>query len=270
MQVATRGINTSGTYGLKGYSPTLTLPRFSEDIDSPWEARKAVREQLFNGADWIKMDTTDYYYFTKDGHLWSMPTLTKEEVDAVVDEAHRRGAKVACHAYGGEGLHECVDAGVDTLEHGIDMDDATIKEMVQKGIYTNATLYHYWLDEHKDLEKTDGKYSLYRTACESFGRKVRAGVKVSFGTGVGPFPHGTQGKEFAHMVECGQTPIQALLSATKVSSELMGWQDQVGSLEPGKFADLIAVSGDPLKDITELERVKVVIKGGHIVRNDLN
>ncbi|HXM95440.1 MAG TPA: amidohydrolase family protein [Candidatus Dormibacteraeota bacterium] len=269
MQVASRGINSTGSYGLKGYSPTLSLPRYSIDVDSPWEARKAVRELLFNGADLIKVDDTDYFYFTPDGHFWTMPTLAKEEIIAIVDETHRRGAKVACHAFGGEGLQNCVDAGVDTLEHGMDMDDATIKKMVDKGIYTTATLYHYLLDEHRDLEKTDGKYSLYRTACESYGRKVKAGVKIAFGTGVGPFPHGTQVKEFASMVKCGQTPAQAFRSATSVAAEMMGWQDRVGSIEPGKFADLIAVSGDPIADITELERVKFVMKGGQIVRNDL-
>jgi imidazolonepropionase-like amidohydrolase len=268
MEVATRGINTTGTYGLKGYSPALTLPRFSEDIDSPWEARKAVRDQLFNGTDWIKLDSTDYYRFTSGGHFWTMPTLTREEIDAVVDEAHRRGAKVACHAFGGSGLRDCVDAGVDSLEHGIDIDDATIKEMVKRGTYTTATLYHYWLEEHKDLDVTGGRYSLYRTACESFKRKVDADVRIVFGSGVGPFPHGTQNKEFAHMVKCGQTPAQALRSATSVAADLLGWSDRVGSIEPGKFADFVAVSGDPLVDITELERVKFVMKGGHVVRND--
>jgi imidazolonepropionase-like amidohydrolase len=266
--VATRGINTSGSYGLKGYNPALTLPRYSEDIDSPWEARKAVREQIFNGTDWIKLDSTDHYKFTTGGHLWTMPTLTREEIDAVVDETHRRGGKVACHAFGGSGLRDCVDAGVDSLEHGIDIDDATIKEMVQKGTYTTATLYHYWLEQQKDLDATGGQHSLYRTACESFKRKVDAGVKVAFGSGVGPFPHGTQNKEFARMVECGQTPAQALRSATSVAADLMGWSDRVGSIEPGKFADVVAVSGDPLADITELERVKFVMKGGHVVRND--
>lgn len=268
MQVASRGINTTGTYGLKGYRPDLSLPTFSEDIDSPWEARKAVREQLFNGIDWVKFDSTDYYYFTRDGHLWTMPTLTREEIAAVVDEAHRRGAKVACHAFGGEGLRNCVEAGVDSLEHGIDIDDGLIREMVTSGMYTTPTLYHYWLDEHRDLDKTGGKYSLYRTACESFRRKVAAGVKIGFGSGVGPFPHGTQAKEFEHMVKCGQTPLQALRAATSVNAELMGWSDQVGSIEPGKFADLDAVSGDPLADITELERIKFVMKGGRVVRND--
>ncbi|HEX3352822.1 MAG TPA: amidohydrolase family protein [Terriglobales bacterium] len=269
MQVATRGINTTGSYGLKGYSPALTLPRYSEDIDSPWEARKAVREQLFNGADWIKLDSTDHYEFSSSGHFWTMPTLTREEINAVVDETHRRGGKVACHAFGGSGLRDCVDAGVDSLEHGIDIDDATIKEMAEKGIYTTATLYHYMLEEDRDLAKTGGQYSLYKTACESFRRKVNGGVKVVFGSGVGPFPHGTQVKEFAQMVKCGQTPAQALRSATSLASQLMGWEDQVGSIQPGKFADLVAVSGDPLTDITELERIKFVMKGGKVVRNDL-
>jgi imidazolonepropionase-like amidohydrolase len=268
MQVASRGINTTGTYGLKGYSPELSLPRYSQDVDSPWEARKAVRDQLFHGTDWIKLDSTDYYNFIGGGHLWTMPTLTKEEISATVDETHRRGAKVACHAFGGSGLRDCVDAGVDSVEHGIDIDDATIKEMAQKGTYTTATLYHYWLEEKRDLDKTGGQYSLYRTACESFRRKVNGGVKVVFGTGVGPFPHGTQVKEFAYMVKCGQTPAQALRSATSLAAQLMGWEDRVGSIQAGKLADLIAVSGDPLADITELERVKFVMKGGKIVRND--
>ena len=271
MQVATRGLNDTGGGRLVGfldYSPYVPLPTVMEVVDGPWEARKAVREQVFYGADLIKIYASGAYHFTPDGQLMSTPTFTLEEIRAIVDEAHRQGVPAVCHAFAGEGVRNCVEAGVDTLEHAIAMDDATIKKMVDKGIYHTATLYHYWLDQGPDLEKTGGKYSLYRTGCESFQRKVAAGVKIAFGTGVGPFPHGTQVKEFALMVKCGMTSAQAFRAATSVASDLMGWEDRVGSIEPGKFADLIAVSGDPLADITELERVKFVMKGGQIVRND--
>ncbi len=269
MQVSSRGINSTGSYGLKNYNPALILPRMSEDVDSPWEARKAVREQLYNGVDWIKVDDTDYYQFGPNGEFWTMPTLTKEEMEAIVDEAHRRGAKVACHGFGGEGLHNEVDVGCNTIEHNVNLDDYAIRGIVQKGIYICFTLYHYAVDEQKDFAKTGGKYSLHQLSEKSFRAAHAAGAKIYFGTGVGPFPHGTQAREFYWMVKNGMTPAEAFRAATSVAAEMMGWQDRVGSIESGKFADLIAVSGDPLADITELERVKFVMKGGQIVRNDL-
>ena len=269
LQVATRALSTTGGYALEGYSPEVTVPDGVQKVDSPWAARQAVRQQISNGADLIKIYATHHFYFTPDGKLVNIPTFTLEEVQAIVDEAHREGKKVACHAYGGPGLHNCLDAGVDSIEHGLDLDEAAIQEMVQKHIYLVPTLYVYEFDSSDDLKATGGKTSRARIHEASFRRAVVAGVPIAFGTDVGPFPHGTQAKEFAYMVRFGMTPTQAMRAATWVAAELMGWQDRVGSVEPGKFADLVAVEGDPGSDITELERVKFVMKGGHVVRNDI-
>jgi imidazolonepropionase-like amidohydrolase len=208
------------------------------------------------------------FHFTEDGKMVVPPTFTAEEVNAIVDEAHRRGHKVSCHAFGGEGLHNCINAGVESIEHGVDLDDGEIKQMIQKGIYLVPTLYHYQLDREEDEKKRHG-HSVAEVSERSFPKAVAAGVKIAFGSGAGPFPHGSQTKEFEYMVKFGMTPVQAILAATTGAAQLMGWQDRIGSLEPGKFADVVAVSGDPTTDITELERVKFVMKGGQVYKNEL-
>jgi len=269
MQVSTMGLVATGE-GILG-SPEVSLPRRYETVDSPWAARQAVREQIHYGADWIKFHSTAGYEFGPDGSLWSDPTFTKEEVDAIVDEAHRHRKKVACHAFGGEGLRNCVEAGVDTIEHAIDLDAATADLMKKKGIYLELTAYHYSLSGYTipDAKATGGKYSLEELREKSGRLAIARGVKISFGSGVGPFPHGTQAKEFEYLVKYGMTPAQAIQSATIVAAEMLGWTHHVGSIEKGAYADIIAVSGDPLKDISELERVKFVMKGGQLIRNDL-
>jgi imidazolonepropionase-like amidohydrolase len=269
LQVATRALSTTGGYALEGYSPEVTVPSGLQKVDSPWAARQAVREQISYGADVIKIYSTHHFHFTPDGKLVSIPTFTLEEIQAIVDEAHREGVKVACHAYGGVGLHNCLDAGVDSIEHGLDLDDASIQELVQKHIYYVPTLYVYEFEPEEDLKATGGKTSRARIHEASFRKAVAAGVAIAFGTDVGPFPHGTQAREFEYMVRFGMRPVEAMRAATSVAAELMGWQDRIGSIEPGKFADLVAVAGDPATDITELERVKFVMKGGQVVRNDL-
>ena len=268
LQVSTRALSTTGGYPLEGYSPEVLVPSGVEIVDSPWAARQAVREQIKYGADLIKVYSTHRFRFTADGHLDSIPTFTLEELQAIVDEAHRQHVKVACHAYSGAGLRNCIEAGVDSIEHGLELDDTSLREMVGKGIYLVPTLYVYEVGSEEDLRATEGKTSRARIHEESFRRALASGVKIAFGTDVGPFPHGTQAKEFEYMVRFGMTPAQALCSATQRAAELMGWQDRVGSLERRKFADVIAVSGDPLSDITELERVKFVMKGGVIVKNE--
>jgi imidazolonepropionase-like amidohydrolase len=269
MQVSTMGLVATGE-GILG-SPGVDLPRNYQTVDGPWAARQAVREQIHYGADWIKLHSTADYEFEPGGALRSDPTFTKEEVNAIVDEAHRHGKKTACHAFGGEGLRNCVDAGVDTIEHAIELDEATADLIKKKGIYLELTAYHYSLSEYavRDAKATGGKYSLEAMREKSGRLAISRGLKISFGTGVGPFPHGIQAREFAYLVKFGMTQTQAIQSATVVAAEMMGWQDQIGSIEKGKFADIIAVSGDPLKDITELERVNFVMKGGQVVRDDL-
>jgi len=269
MQVSGRGFQTTGGFRPKGYSRDIPLPSMLETVDSPWEARKAVREQLMNGADWIKFYAAYEFTFAADGKMVIPPTFTLEEVRAFVEEAHDKGHKVSCHAFGGKGLRNCLAAGVDTIEHGVQLSDDDIQQFKAKGIYLIPTLYHYQLEREHDARKYGG-HTVAEISEQNFRRAVAAGVKIGFGTGVGPFPHGTQMKEFAYMVKFGMTPAQAIRAATIVDAQMMGWEANVGSIERGKFADLVAVCGDPLADITELERVKFVMKGGQVVRNDLD
>jgi imidazolonepropionase-like amidohydrolase len=269
LQVVTRAISTTGGYPLEGYSPEVTVPSGVQIIDSPEEARKAVRQQIKYGADLIKIYGTHRFHFAPDGKMVSIPTFTLDEIRAITDEAHREGEKVACHAYGDPGLQNCLDGGVDSIEHGLDLNDTNIHAMLLKGVYLVATLYPYELIDEDDRKLSGGKSSRASIHAVSFRKAVDAGVKIAFGTDAGPFPHGTQAKEFEYMTRYGMSPLQAIESATLEAANLMGWMDRVGSVEPGKYADLVAVEGNPLSDITELERVKFVMKGGTVVRNDL-
>jgi imidazolonepropionase-like amidohydrolase len=268
MQVATRGIQATGGFIMRGYSPNVPLPSALQVVDSPWAAREAVRDQVAHDADLIKVYAAYDFHFTSDGEIVSPPTFTAEEVNAIVDEAHKKGRKVSCHAFAGEGLRNCLNAGVESLEHGAGLDDGDIKLMVQKGIYLVPTLYHYQLDRERDMKKYGG-HSVAVVSERSFRKALAAHVKVAFGSGVGPFPHGTQTKEFEYLVKFGMTPVQAIRTATSEAAELMGWQDRIGSVQAGKFADLVAVAGDPTADITELERVQFVMKDGHVFKNEL-
>jgi imidazolonepropionase-like amidohydrolase len=268
MQVSTRGIQTTGGFLMNGYSEEVSVPMALQVVDSPWAAREAVRQQIGHGADWIKLYAAYQFSFTNDGKMVIPETFTAEEVSAIVDEAHKKGHKVSCHAFGGDGLHNCLNAGVESIEHGVLLEDSDIKMMVDKGIYLVPTLYHYQLDREHDMKKYGG-HSVAEVSERSFPKAVAAGVKIAFGSGAGPFPHGSQTKEFAYMVKFGMTPAQAIRAATMAAATLMGWEDRIGSLEAGKFADMVAVSGDPIVDITELERVKFVMKGGQIFKNEL-
>ena len=269
LKVATRGISTTGGYGLEGYSPEVTVPVGVQTIDSPSEARKAVREQFNYGADLIKIYGTDRYSFLPDGKEVSVADFSLEEVQAIVDEAHLKGLKVACHAYDGPGLHYCIDAGVASIEHGIQLDDDAIRKMVAKGIYLVPTLYVYCCALEKgDLAMSGGKTSRLAIHEVSFKKALAAGVKIAFGTDAGSFPHGTQAIEFEWMTRYGMSPLQAIQAATISAADLMGWGDQIGVVEPGKFADVIAVDENPLDDIKQLEHVRFVMKGGTVVRNE--
>src|SRR5437899_310831 len=200
MQVSTMGLVATGE-GILG-SPEVNLPRNYQTVDSPWAARQAVREEIHYGADWIKFHSTADYEFEPNGELFSNPTFTQEEVDAIVDEAHRHGKKAACHAFGGEGLRNCVQAGTDTIEHAIDLDEATADLMKKKGLYLELTAYHYSLSEYtlRDAKATGGKYSLEAMREKSGRLAISRGLKISFGSGVGPLPHGTSTAGLAYRV----------------------------------------------------------------------
>lgn len=268
LEVATRALSTTGGYPLEGYSPEVTVPSGVQIVDGAEQAARAVREQIKYGADFIKVYGTHHFRFTPDGRLVSIPTFNLQELQAIVDEAHSEGVKVACHAYGGPGLHNCIDAGVDSIEHGLDLDDGAIAEMRRRGTWLVPTLYVYEFEPEEDLAATHGKTSRARIHEASFKKALAAQLKIAFGTDVGPFPHGTQAKEFEYMVRFGMTPAEAIQCATVRAAELMGWEDRVGAIETGKFADVVAVEGDPLRDVSELERVKFVMKGGEVYRND--
>jgi len=201
------------------------------------------------------------------------PTFTLDEVQAIVYEAHRHHRGVACHAFGGEGLLNCIIAGADSIEHGEGLDESEIAMMVQKGLYYVPTGFRYSMPDvvEHDRVTSGGKYSFPALGDKTFRMALARGVKIAFGSGVDghPYLHGTQVNEFEWMVRHGMTTAQAIQSATIVAAQMMGWQDQIGSIEKGKYADLVAVSGDPLKDITELGRIQFVMKGGKIIRNDL-
>ena len=279
MQVAGPSLNPRASAPLLNPSPEFEGP-YGNNINSPWLGRAAVRERKLYGADWIKIYTTqdfvgdEYRAFKPDGTLVNSPSLTLEETEAIVDEAHRLGLRVACHAYGGEGLRNCIQAGVDATQHATDIDDASLNLLIQKKLPLVVTLDDLFSLDATDLRVTGGKTSRLRMAEKSFKRMLAAGVPLPFGSGVtsAEIPHGKQGDQFAWLVKWGMTPAQALNTAFTVAANLLnyGWSDRVGTLEKGKFADLIAVSGNPLADITEMERVKFVMKGGVVVRNDLS
>lgn len=228
-----------------------------------------MREQFNYGADLIKMYGNDRYRFLPNGKILSVANFSFEEVQAIVDEARLKGLKVACHAYDGPGLHYCIDAGVASIEHGIQLDDDAIKKMVAKGTYLVPTLQVYCCAlEKADLAMSGGKTSRLAIHETSFKKALAAGVKIAFGTDAGSFLHGTQAIEFEWMTRYGMSPLEAIRSATINAADLLGWSDDIGLLEPGKYADIIAVDASPLADIKQLEHVKFVMKGGEVVRND--
>ena len=271
MQVATIPVIGSAWYPLDHPSPEVSVPQAGFVANSPEEGRQAVRKDVMYGADLIKVFTGGVKIrVLPDGRLWENSTMTTGEAKAIVDEAHRQGVKAACHAYGGVPLEQSMEAGCDSIELGVDLDAEAIQRMARQGTFLVMTLSFMRALRARDLEMSEGRGSRADLQKPSFQRALKAGVKIAFGTDAGAATaHGTQAKEFETMVEYGMTPAQALHAATTVAAELMGWQGQVGSIEAGKYADIDAVSGDPLKDITELERIKFVMKGGSVVRNDV-
>jgi imidazolonepropionase-like amidohydrolase len=274
MFVSTRAISTTGGYPLEGYAPEIEpqLPKGVQIIDGPVEARKAAREQLDNGADWIKVYMTHRSWLGKNGELVSQPTLTLEELKAIVDETHGWGRKVACHAYGGIGLHRALDGGCDSIEHGLDLDDAAIQQMVKQGTWYVPTLnvyYHDWGPENTPGGQRDRKRaSVHRS---SFQKALKAGVKIAFGTDMGGIPWTEPiAQEFRREVEFGMTPMQAVQSATTGAAELLDMTGQIGVLAPGAYADVVAVEGDPLRDIGVLQQVRLVMKDGRVFKNDIS
>lgn len=266
--VSTRAISTTGGYPLEGYAPELEMPKGAQIADGPVEARKAAREQLDHGADWIKVYMTHRSWVGKNGELVSQPTLTVEELHAIVDETHGWGKKVACHAYGGIGLRRALDGGCDSIEHGLDLDDAAIAQMLKQGTWYVPTLAVYYTD-WAPADTPGGQRDRLRAAVHevSFKKAIKAGVKIVFGTDMGGIPWTEPiAQEFSRMVEFGMPPMDAIQSATSRAAVMLEMERKIGVLAPGAYADVVAVSGDPLRDIKVLENVDFVMKDGQVFR----
>jgi imidazolonepropionase-like amidohydrolase len=269
MKVATRAMDVTGAYPLLGYSPEVPVPHGVQVVDGPDNARKAVREQISFGADWIKVYSDRSYFVRPDGVLDDIPTFTMDELRAIVDEAHRQHHKVASHAAALNGVHNSVEAGVDSIEHGMYIADADLKAMVQKGVFYVPTLYvGEYVAQGRAAAGAQVWVDMIKIHADTFQRAVKAGVKVAFGTDVGGFDWGINpAVEFPLMVQYGMTPAQAIRSATASAAELLDMQNDVGSIAPGKYADLVAVKGDPLRDIALLQKIDFVMKGGEVFKS---
>jgi imidazolonepropionase-like amidohydrolase len=304
LQVSGPGLDPRGaTYypappmvGPFGFSPGGPVWQNAQVINGPWAARAAVRDHSHYGVDWIKIYETEDYEgggqpqpagagaFRRDGKMITVPSISLEENQAIVDEAHKRGLKVACHAYGGEGLRNCLQAGVDLPIHVIvgvtgaeGLDDETIrlfKQPLADGTMrpVNQTLWDLMDDlEVKDLQASGGKKTRFSLTEASFKRLVKEGITQIFGSGAYFQGHGVQASQFAWYVKWGMKPADALRMATTNAAATLNFDlgKNLGIVEKGRFADLVAVAGDPLNDITEMERVKFVMKGGVTFRNEM-
>jgi imidazolonepropionase-like amidohydrolase len=268
--ISTRAISTTGGYQLEGYAPELDMPKGAQIVDGPVEARKAAREQLDHGADWIKVYMTHRSWVGKNGELVSQPTLTVEELRAVVDETHGWGKKVACHAYGGIGLHRALDGGCDSIEHGLDLDDAAIAQMLKQGTWyvpTISAYYHDWAP----ADTPGGQRDRLRVALHepSFRKAMKAGVKIAFGTDMGGIPWTEPiAQEFSRMTDLGMSPMDAIQAATSRAANLLDMDGKIGVVAPGAFADIISVNGDPVRDIKVLGNVQFVMKDGKVFKSE--
>ena len=270
MFVSTRAFSATGMYPLSGYSWELKMPEGVQIVDGADNIRHAVREQVKYGADWIKF-YADRRYYMKEGALRSWVNFTDEEMQAMVSEAHRLGHRVAAHAMGRDGIDAALKAGVDSIEHGYGLDEELMDRMVKQGVYWCPTIYvGVYVAEGRAAAGAPIWLGMRDLEAKAFAIALRKGVKIVYGTDVGGYAWTeNQAKEFAYMVRYGMTPMQAIQSATIVAADLLERPNDMGAIEPGKYADIIAVAADPLRDITELERVQFVMKGGAVVRNDL-
>lgn len=271
-QVSGRGI----VWGAAPPNPAAPdNPLASTVVRSVEDARAAVRDHVAHGVDWIKLFPTGAYSFTASGEAQYQLTYPMPVLQALIDEAHRLGKKTACHVYGGEGQKNAIIAGCDTIEHAFGLDQEQAEMMVKKGLYYDPTLVRYiepYMDDN-DAKNTGGKYRMIPIFEKAVSMAAATkGLKIMMGSGAdgATYAHGTQALDFEALVKHGGlTPVRAIQAATVINAEVLGWRDRAGSIEKGTYADVIAVSGDPLADITELQRVKFVMKGGKVIKNDL-
>ncbi len=271
MQVATLTVGSTGGHGdTTGFSPYIKFGSFSGLADGLDEIRKLIRFEVKYGADLIKLIATAGVLSEEESV--GAPQFSQEEMNVAVQEAAMWGRKVAAHAHGTEGIKRAIKAGVASIEHGSFIDDEGIRMMKERGTYLVADIYNddYILAEFSRLgypQKIIEKERLVgRTQRENFQKAARAGVKIAYGTDAGVYPHGWNAKQFTHMVKWGLSPVDAIRAATVNAADLLGWSDRVGEIAAGRFADIIAVAGDPLKDVAELEKVIFVMKGGTVYK----
>jgi imidazolonepropionase-like amidohydrolase len=271
-QVSTRGI----VWGATPPNPAAPdNPLGSTVVRSAEEGRAAVRDQIAHGADWIKLYPAGAYSFSPTGEAQYVVTYPLAVLQAIIDETHHLGKKAGCHVYGGEGQKNAIIAGCDTIEHAFGLDQDQANMMVAKGLYYDPTLQRYiepYMDDN-DAKNTGGKYRMIPIFEHAVQLAASTkGMKIMMGSGADgeTYVHGTQALDFEMLVRYGGlTPVRAIQAATTINAEVLGWQDKIGSIDEGKYADLIAVSGDPLADITELQRVKFVMKGGKVIKNEM-
>ena len=266
MFVATRAFAPTGMYPLSGYSWELRVPEGVQIVDGPDQIRRAVREQVKYGADWIKVYVDRRYYLADDGRLRSWPNYTDEELRVFVEEAHRLGRKAAAHAIGWDGIDAALRAGFNTIEHGDGLTPDLIDRMIRQEVYWCPTIF-------VGAYVADGRGGIWPKMVEiekqAFGEAVRRGLLpwISYGTDAGGYAWTeNQAQEMEYMVRYGMTPMQAIQSATTTAARLLGQEGRLGRIAPGFAADLIAVKGDPLADISELQRVVFVMKDGAVYK----
>ena len=267
---STRAMTPTGMYPLLGYSWEIQVPHGVQYVDGVEGARLAVREQISHGADWIKYYSDRGYFFTPDGVLHSKVNFRDDEARAIVEEAHRLGHKVAAHSIGSDGIAASLRADVDSIEHGDGYTDELLDLTVKQGVYWCPTVM---VGAYVAPGRGGNWVKMVDLERKAFGQGVKKGVKIVLGTDAGGFPwtdpNLNEAKEFRYYVDYGMTPMQAIRSATSLGAEMLGWSDRLGSIEPGKFADLVAVAGDPVANISELEHVRFVMKEGVVYKNEL-
>jgi imidazolonepropionase-like amidohydrolase len=264
--VCARGISTIGRYGPFGYSWELNLPKGLQMVCGADECLRAVREQIANGADWIKIYVDWPFEITENGELSGIPNFTGEELEVMVNEAHRLGRKVAAHAITREGIKLALDTGVESIEHGFGFTDALIDQAIKQGVFWCPTL----TNAEYNLDPESNKAKILKIGYQVLKKAYHRGMKIVAGTDAGCFPWDiSQAKEFEYLVKKADfSPMDAIKAGTSVAAELLGQSDQIGHIAPGMLADIVAVSGNPLQDISAMQNIMFVMKDGNIIRYD--
>jgi imidazolonepropionase-like amidohydrolase len=266
--VSTRGLNTPGRYMPFDYSWELDLPKGAQMVAGTDDCLKAVREQVANGADWIKIYVDWPFFIDKDGGISGLTNFTREELTAMVNEAHRLERKVAGHAISRDGIQAALEAGIDSIEHGCGFDDNLLDQAKAQGVYWCPTLLVF--QDHSEKGETQKPNPLLEIEYKGLNSAYKKGLKIALGTDAGSFPWSVnQAKEFELLVKkAGFTPMDAIKAGTSVAAVLLGQSASIGHLAPGMLADIVAVPGDPLQDITALQHVMFVMKDGVVFRHD--